>query len=186
MTRKQAIFAAIQALSEDEDNSEATRILQEISDELPLMTWTCDAITDSVEQFIHDNGRVPTATDFKKKGLPPHTEFPRRFGMTLKEWLDTYYPHEREKKKISISAEDTELFISEYKRLQPTSAADYNTRRSPAAKGWSTIAKSMQLHKWRDLLHALSLPVYSQSEKTLPQIKVHIIAGGDVEQSLIR
>ena len=70
MTRKQALQRAIEALSTNPEYAEDIRILQEIKDELPLIHWSDSSIRDTVEQFILDNNRVPTVTDFKKKGLP--------------------------------------------------------------------------------------------------------------------
>ena len=69
MTRKQALEQAVQALAE---NEEAVQVLHTMIDELPLNRWTVNAIRDSVEQFVLDNGRAPTTSDFKKRGLPPH------------------------------------------------------------------------------------------------------------------
>ena len=91
MTRKQALEFAIQALNEA-GQTEAAEILHKLSEELPFFSWSEDAIFDAVEQFILDNGRVPTTTDFKKRGLPPHTVIKRRFGVTLQEWLEQNYP----------------------------------------------------------------------------------------------
>ena len=85
MTRKQALELAAKALAA---NEEAIQVLHTMIDELPLNRWTEAAIRDSVEQFILDHGRVPTATDFKKRGLPPHTVIKKRFGITLQEWLN--------------------------------------------------------------------------------------------------
>lgn len=67
MTRKEALKKAIEILSETID---ITALLQDIYDELPLIHWTDKSIRDTVEQFIIDNIRVPTATDFKKKVCP--------------------------------------------------------------------------------------------------------------------
>ena len=92
MTRKQALELAVQAMAA---NEEAVQVLHTMIDELPLNRWTEAAIRDSVEQFILDNGRPPLRTDFKKRGLPPHTVIKRRFGVTLQEWLDQNYPTEK-------------------------------------------------------------------------------------------
>ena len=91
MTRKQALALAEQVLSE-RGQDEAAAILHKLSGELPFYSWSEDAIRDAVEQFILDHGRVPTATDFKKRGLPPHTVIKKRFGITLQEWLNKCYP----------------------------------------------------------------------------------------------
>jgi hypothetical protein len=60
--------------------------------DLPLTGWTKKTIFDSIDQFIADYGRFPTAIDFKKKGLPPHPVIKLRFGVTLKDFLNMYYP----------------------------------------------------------------------------------------------
>ena len=85
MTRKQALELAAKALA---DNEEAVQVLHTMIAELPLNRWTEDAIRDSVEQFILDNGRPPMRTNFKKKCLPPHSVVKRRFGVTLQECQD--------------------------------------------------------------------------------------------------
>ena len=137
MTRKQALELAVQALA---DNEEALQVLHTMIDELPLNRWTEAAIRDSVEQFILDHGRVPTTTDFKKRGLPPHTVIKRRFGVTLQEWLDRNYPTEKTSLD-ELHAQTTQDFIREYLRIQPVSAEDYNARRTHPSRGWYSIAK---------------------------------------------
>ena len=94
MTRKQALSAAMEALNAA-GQTEAAGILHTLSGELPFFSWSEDAILDAVEQFVLDHGQVPTTTDFKKRGLPPHTVIKRRFGVTLQEWLDQNYPTEK-------------------------------------------------------------------------------------------
>ena len=126
MTRKQALELAVQALA---GNEEAVQVLHTMIDELPLNRWTEAAIRDSVEQFILDHSRVPTATDFKKRGLPPHTVIKKRFGITLQEWLNRDYPvvkpSEEEKRTKA-----TEAFVLDYFRIQPKSADEFNARRA--------------------------------------------------------
>ena len=83
MTRKQALYKAIQELSKDEGFFETVKLLQDIYDELPLVHWSDKSIRDTVEQFIVDNGRPPTVTDFKAKGMPPHPVFKQKYKITL-------------------------------------------------------------------------------------------------------
>ena len=56
-----------------------TIVVRKLSGELPFYSRSEDAIRDAAEQFILDHSRVPTATDFKKRGLPPHTVIMKRF-----------------------------------------------------------------------------------------------------------
>ena len=92
MTRKQALQEAITVLSAHKGNEAVIHKLQEISADMPLNRWTESAIHDSVQQFIADNGRTPTATDFKKRNMPPHPVIKLRFKKTLGEWLEENYP----------------------------------------------------------------------------------------------
>ena len=179
MTRKQALELATKALA---GNEEAVQVLHTMIDELPLNRWTEDAIRDSVEQFILDNGRPPLRTDFKKKCLPPHSVIKRRFGVTLQEWLDQNYPT----KKTPLNefhAQATQEFIREYLRIQPVSAEDYNARRTHPSRGWYAIAKYNHTRRWRILLEKLNLPIYN-NRGTLsgtPQLKVRVISDYNFE-----
>ena len=92
MTRKQAITKAIAVLQQEGDNTEAIRVLQELSSELPIIHWSDTALRDTVDQFIADTGRMPAATDFKKPGMPPYRVFMCNYGLTPTEWLQANYP----------------------------------------------------------------------------------------------
>lgn len=92
-TRKQALQRAIEHLSRFPEYAEEVRLLEEICDELPLIHWSDRSIRDTVEQFILDNGRPPTASDFKKAGMPPHTVIQSKYKMPLSRWLDETIPH---------------------------------------------------------------------------------------------
>lgn len=180
MTRKQALALAIQALSGTGQNEEAVKILHTISEELPLNRWTEDAIRDSVEQFILDHGRPPRCGDFKKKGLPPHTVIKRRYGVTLREWLEQNYPTETPPAD-QARREVTEAFVREYLRLRPVSARDFDARRARSSPGWQTAARCNHTRRWRALLEKLALPVYggrdAAREKT--EFKVNVISDYD-------
>ena len=177
MTRKQALELAIRALA---DNEEAVQILHTIIDEFPLNRWTEDAIRDSVEQFILDHGRVPNTRDFKRRGLPPHTVIKNRFGVNLKEWLEQNYPTEKPPLD-ELHAKATEDFIKEYLRIQPSSAEDFNARRSFRSRGWYTIAKYNHTRRWRILLEKLDLPIYNNRgvPDSTPRLKVNIVLDTD-------
>ena len=182
MTRKQALALAMQTLNEA-GQTEAAEILHTLSGELPFFSWSEEAIFDAVEQFILDHGRVPTTTDFKKRGLPPHTVIKRRFGVTLLEWLEQHYPTAKPPLD-ELQAEATEDFIKEYLRIQPTSAEDYNARRAHPSHGWFSIAKYNHTRRWRILLEKLDLPIYNNrgAPESPPQLKVRVISDYDFEE----
>ena len=159
MTRKQALSLAIQALS-DIGQKEAAETLHTLSEELPMNRWSDAAILDSIDQFILDNGRVPTSVDFKKRGLPPHTVIKQRYGITLREWLNEHYPVTKPSDE-AICAEITKSFIEDYRRIRPKSAEEFNEKRSSGTRCWYSVAIRNHTKCWRNLLAKLELPIYN-------------------------
>ena len=126
------------------------------------------------------HGRVPTTTDFKKRGLPPHTVIKKRFGVTLQEWLNRNYPvvkpSEEEKRTKA-----TEAFVRDYYHIQPRSADEFNAKRTPRTHCWYTVAVYNRTHSWRKLLAKLELPVYNNIDvpRVKPDFKVSVISDTD-------
>lgn len=177
MTRKKALKKAIEILSESPENVDITRFLQDIHDELPLIHWTDKSIRDTVEQFIIDNGRVPTATDFKKKGMPPHPVFKQKYNMTLAEWLNENYPIAKVTSD-ELKLKHTENFKNDYERIKPKTKEDFNKNRSKGTLGWQSVAKYYDCTSWLKLINILDLPVYTVTIQQ-PRIKVNIITDYD-------
>lgn len=176
MTRKEALSIAIQAISDTKENQEAITVLQSLSDDLPFVHWSEDAIHDSIRQFILENGRNPTCTDFKKRGMPPHTVIQNRYGISLREWLDTNYPTQRPDPEM-VKAKNIKAFRTEYHRIRPKSAEEFNKYKRPHIRSWVTIAHYCGVKSWRKLLSALDLPVYTASDTRKPTaMQVHIIS----------
>ena len=176
MTRKQALEAAVRLLAETGRNEEAA-VLHTIMEELPLNRWTDGAIRDTVEQFILDCGRVPTVSDFKKRGLPPHTVIRQKYGITLRSWLDLNYP-DRLNTKEESHTEATKAFVRDYLRLMPKSAEEYNERRPQGSPCWYTVAAYNDVRCWRSLLEKLELPVFSDApgskNKDVFRVNIHL------------
>ena len=160
MTRRQALALAIKALSEAGQNEEAIAVLHTLSEELPLNRWSDAAIRDAVEQFIVDNGRAPTAADFKKRGLPPHPVVEHRYGVTLRQWLDENYPARKPPPEEALQR-ITEAFIADYLRIRPKSADEFDAGRTPGSPCWRTVAARYRTRRWRELLKKLELPLCS-------------------------
>ncbi len=173
MTRKQAIMRVCEALDGMEKYKEATAILKDMSEELPLIHWSDKSIRDAVEQFIIDNGRVPTASDFRKKGMPPHTVIRQKYGITLAEWLFLNYPTDKASKSEERK-KNTYDFIKEYNRLKPVSQDDFNKRRSVHIKSWQTIASYHFLTSWQSLLKELCLERYTKIHDNKLKVQIHI------------
>ena len=177
MTRKEALKKAIEILSETPENVDVARLLQDIHDELPLIHWTDKSIRDTVEQFIIDNGKVPTATDFKQKGMPPHPVFKQKYNKTLAEWLNENYPVSKATSE-ELKLKHTDNFKKDYERIKPTSKEEFNKNRSKGTLGWQSVAKYYDCTSWRKLINTLDLPIYVD-QKQHPTIKVNIITDYD-------
>lgn len=173
MTRKQAIYQAIQALSALEGKEEAIALLQDIYDEMPLIHWSDKSIRDTVEQFIVDNGSIPTASDFRKKGMPPHPVIKNKYGITLAEWLRKNYPQPEKSIKVEMT-DITHDFIDTYNRITPKSAKDYDLRRPKEMKCWATIAQYNGCTNWTSLLEKLSLPSYSARDSNRGRVQLSV------------
>ena len=173
MTRKQALQRAITVLGKNPEYAEDIRILQEISDELPLIHWSDSSIRDTVEQFILDNGRVPTASDFKKKGMPPHPVIKQKYKITLGEWLEKHYPV-RKPTYEELKEKYTQMFIEDYYRIKPKSQEEFNRGKRPETRGWQTVANYHHTKSWRNLLKKLDLPLYFDMARDHVPIKVTV------------
>ena len=159
MTRKQALKQAIRLLSGNPENAEVIEKLQDIHDELPLIHWSDKSIRDSVEEFILTYGRVPTATDFKKAGMPPHPVIKQKYKITLGEWLEENYPTYKPSFE-ELKEQYTKDFLIDYDRIKPRSQEEFNRNKRPHTKGWQTLAFYYNVKSWRNLLKALDLPLY--------------------------
>ena len=67
--------------------------------------------------------------------------------------------------------------------IQPTSAEDYNARRTHPSPGWFAIAKYNHTRRWRILLEKLNLPIYNNRDvlDITPQLKVRVISDYNFE-----
>ena len=180
MTRKQAITKAIAALHQTGENTEAIRVLEELSGELPIIHWSDAALRDTVDQFIVDTGRMPTATDFKKPGMPPYRVFMCNYGLTPNEWLQANYPEHYPSQQEMID-NYTKAFIEDYLRLKPKSADDFNERRSDKSRGWRCVARYHHLGTWTSLINYLRLPKYSDTKPDQASSKVKVVIHNDYD-----
>ena len=91
MSRKQAFWAVIKAFLSKNDKMTADK-LQEFMGLMPFVKWTEKSVTDCIEQFMFDYGRVPTATDFDKKGMPSHIVIKSIYKISLHSYLASSFP----------------------------------------------------------------------------------------------
>jgi len=159
LTRREALQKAISILSAQRiDYSEEVQLLSDILEELPLKHWTDKSIHDSVQDFIKRSNRLPNVSDFGRFPFPPHTVISNLYGITVKSWLEIYYPTYKptqEERKITY----TEAFKTEYLKIKPTSARDYNKRRNKECVSWNTISSYYGNATWLELIAILDLPL---------------------------
>ena len=182
MTRKTALQEAISQLSRDQKNTEICEKLSDILEGMPLTNWTDKTIRDRIEQFYEDEGRYPTTTDFKKKGMPPHPVFKHRYKVNLSQWLQENYPvpkitYEERKEK------HTQAFKEEYLRICPKSSDDFDQRRRSGVISWRGLAPYYNVTSWHNLLKVLDLPVPkpSSKERVKQKFKVTVLTDLDFE-----
>jgi hypothetical protein len=148
-----------------EEIREITVAIESIICDMPITSWSETVIHDTIQQWVIEHGRNPTSKDMKYKGLPPVPVITNRFKMSVKDFLNTYYP---QNKKIegSIHGEKSreewvQFFQTEYKRILPAGAQEYNLLRTPNTPTWKTIAGYADVSTWLELLEycKLALPV---------------------------
>ena len=183
MTRKTALNQAIYILSQSEGNEEIIEKLQDLLEELPIIHWSDKSIHDRVQQFAEDNGRNPTTSDFKKKGMPPHPVIKQKYGINLSDWLEQFYPTNRPTPE-QIRKEYTEEFIREYSRIKPRSPDEYEAKRRKGAKSWQTVRFRCGQKSWRGLLRYLELPMYFDMAKDHIPMKFNIEIKTDLREEL--
>jgi hypothetical protein len=93
MTRKQALLSVFPLLQGKSDYEPVLNKLKEIVDNMPFVGWCKENIFDCVENFMLENGRLPTTTDFTVENqMPPHTVIKQYFKIALRPWMDEYFP----------------------------------------------------------------------------------------------
>ena len=155
-------------------------LLQDIRDELPMIHWSDKSIRDTIDQFIIDNDRVPTASDFRKKGMPPHPVIRQKYKITLAEWLKRNYPVHKPTQE-ELKGKYTEEFIADYESIRPKTQEEFNRKRNKGTKGWQTVAAYHGVKSWRALINKLGLTSYSvkHRERTHMSIKVNVFSHYD-------
>jgi len=142
MTEKQALQAALTHLQQTNADPEIIRVLTQISDELPLAKWTEASIRDAVKAFGRNN-------------LPSVTVFKQHYNMRTGEWLEQNYSVRANRKQKMLDD-----FIENYNRIQPGTAHEYDTKKSPGSACVKTLLRDHDCSSWAELLAKFNLPVY--------------------------
>lgn len=97
LTRKAAVFQAISLLEKEGNHEEEIQVLKKFSAGLPAVQWTKEVAADCIDNFLLENGRLPTVTELaQNKELPFHTSFKYLFGMPARKWLEKRYSSTRD------------------------------------------------------------------------------------------
>ena len=185
MTRNEALEYAICLVASSDSSTfiknEVISQLKRCIRTIAKRKWNEENIFAACDRFYAKHGRI-LMTDFDKNGLPPHTSIKQTFQMTAKEFRDKYYPFPPGVSTRSVlatkSAEEwTQLFVDEYKRLQPKSQQDFNKRRNRAVPSWITIAHMNGCQNWGRLLVLTGL-------KRSPDMPYHITATSHSQEAL--
>lgn len=154
MTRKTALKEAITIIKSSEiDKNKKENIIKCLElciEELPFAKWTKEAIFDACDQFIEDNGRPLILNDFVSKDLPSHPTIKNRFGITLKEFRDLYYP--LPKKKARRPENIIEEFRKEYLRCGAKTRQEYNKLRNKSLPCATTVIRLSGIDSWAELM----------------------------------
>ena len=178
MTRKTALLKALELLSKRKGTEEIREKLEDLLEELHLTHWSEKSIKDRCEQFIEEEKRNPTLSDFRKKGMPPHTVIKQKFGISLQDWLDENYPTPKIDKTI-LQKEYTKIFIKEYKKIKPQTASEFDERKTNS-KTWRTVALYNNATSWRKLIEKLNLPLYKKHKPKPKHYKFQIDVKTDI------
>lgn len=160
MTRKQAISILLGYLEQQPDLSQdlckAILVLKEMQNGIPGKIWMDKEIRAAVERFITEKGRPPKVKELDTvEYLPRHTVVARQYGMTAGKWLEKNYPGPKDslpgQYKGLTPADLKEMFIAEYKRIEPKSEEDFDRRRQKGVPCWHYIAKHLGVSRWNEL-----------------------------------
>lgn len=155
MTRQTALKQAIAIIKKakipDSERNEIIKGLTLCIDELPYAKWSKAAIFDACDQFIEDHNRRPTLNDFNTRYLPSHPTVKLRFGMTLKEFRDTYYPPDKAYEEERINALIAN-FKSDVEKKGIYGRREYDMARDKSLPTSTTLIKLVGVKTWGELL----------------------------------
>ena len=185
MTRKQAISAVLCYLDRQPDLPQelckAILILKEMQNGIPGKIWTDEAIREAVERFMKEHGRPPKVKELDTvEYLPRHTVVARQYGVTAGKWLEDNYPRAKGsfsgRYKGLMPVDLKEMFIAEYKRIQPINEEDFDRRRQDGVPSWHYMAKQLEVDRWNELRELCGvMPKVGRSGERIFLVDGHIL-----------
>ena len=185
MTRKQAISTVLGYLDRQPDLPQelckAILILKEMQNGIPGKIWTDEAIREAVERFMKEHGRPPKVKELDTvEYLPRHTVVARQYGVTAGKWLEDNYPRAKGsfsgRYKGLMPVDLKEMFIAEYKRIQPINEEDFDRRRQDGVPSWHYMAKQLEVDRWNELRELCGvMPKVGRSGERIFLVDGHIL-----------
>lgn len=175
MTRKQALLCAIELIGDT--RPELTSKLQEMVEDMPMSHWSEAACYDAIDEYYLTHGKLPSTSEMNRNpSLPSHSTIENRFKMTALEWLrlrQDYVPR--------LADSTIEAFKSEFERIQPTSAAEYNERRNKDMAVWQTVsARYTASNSFRRLLEYAGIEPLPPKNAPRKQTEYQITTTGGI------
>ena len=167
---------------EAEENGELRKVimkLEEMKNGIPGKLWDDKAIRSAIERFIAENGRPPLAKELDTiEYLPPHPCIYQQYKMTAGRWLKENYPdyinHPRSHPYAHFSdREIKEIFIQEFKRVNPSSLVQFNREKSRTTPGVAYLLKRLNARTWKNLLMICGLETRKKEKRNF-QITHHL------------
>lgn len=172
MTRKQALQQAIEVVKkskiEQETRENIVEKLELCVSELPFAKWSEEAIFDACDQFILDHKRPLTLKDFVSKELPAHPTVKNRFGITLREFRDRYYPlppvHYRTADGMQKDIQEAiQEFAEEFRRIDAKTREDYDKRRDRRYPCSASLIRASKASSWAELMQMAEVDYHNKS-----------------------
>lgn len=174
MTRKQALLAVLETATD----KEAIAVIQDMVENMPYHEWDSATIDDAIEQYNFDHGHYPKPSNFVyDKKLPnPSTVF-YRTGIPLKDYLKRFYTKLTNSVKYYDKSKEEwlKIFRSEFDRIHPKGAIDYNARRDKSTPSWNIIVGMFGKKKWTELLDIAEREIKNvKKQKERPREKLTV------------
>ncbi len=161
MTRKDALKKIIEMVQKSDEmgeyKAEILEALELCLSELPYTKWSRPAILDACAQHLKDKGTL-TTNDFVGGDLPSHTVVKLKFGMTVAEFREKYFPSWNQRPEYPTE----QVFLDEYERIRPLSRKDYDCQRTVGTPVVSTILERLGVKTWTELKQTYNLPTYKK------------------------
>ena len=162
MTRKEAVFQAIEVLSKDPKYKQVCDTLSSLMKDLPLVHWNKETILDAFKQFIAENNRFPKKEDMEGKNiLPMRSTVERIFNMKYAEFRSLYFSDyalvNGSGKYIRSREYWVSLFKTEYVKMDYPTKTEYNKSRRSGMPCAEHLVRLCDCKSWNGLLNLCGL-----------------------------